>query len=98
LFLNNKFPAGIVTLNTRTMMPDGAAYMYLWASEWIVITNQMSGIEGLRTTDKYHLCVYNNHGQPLIIIPGCQVKGYCASNKNPVLKGGSQIYSIGTET
>jgi len=88
------FPAGVVTLQQWTMMPDGATYMHLWSPRWRVVTNQASGIDGLRTSDRYHLCAYDKNGLPAVIIPGCQVKGFAACVKNPSLRGGSQAYTV----
>jgi hypothetical protein len=91
----NVFGAGVVTLANWTMMADGSAYMHVWADKWHVVTNEGSGIKGLRTTDKYHLVAYSADGKAAVIIPGCQVKGYAACEKNPSLRGGSQVYTVG---
>lgn len=89
-----RFPAGVVTLLQWTMMPDGATYMHLWASNWTVVTNAVSGIAGLRTVDRYHLVSHDPHGKVRVIIPGCQVKGFAACPSNPSLKGGAQAFTV----
>lgn len=86
-------PAGVVTLLQWTMMADGSTYMYVWAPEWRIVTNSATGIDGLRSAERFHVCAYV--GDKLkVIIPGCQAKGFCACTFNPSLKGGSQIYTV----
>lgn len=89
-----KFPAGVVSLLQWTMMPDGSTYMHVWASNWTVVTNEASGIKGLRTADRWHLVSHTPDGKIRVIIPGCQVKSFAACNANPSLKGGSQAFTV----
>ncbi len=92
-----QFPAGVVTLLQWTMMPDGATYMHLWARSWEVVTNKDTGIDGFKSVERWHLVSRDARGVPLVIIPGCQVKGFAACDKNPSLKAGSQAYTVGGE-
>lgn len=91
----NQFPAGVVTLLQWTMMADGSTYMHLWAPAWEVVTNQATGIEGFRSVERWHLVARDGAGVPLVILPGCQVKGFAACGRNPMLRGGSQVFSVG---
>lgn len=88
------FPAGVIQLLQWTMMSDGTNYMNVWAKSWRVITNKASGIDGLRTSDRYHIAAYGPDGKIRILIPGCQVKAFVACEKNPSYKGGSQAFTI----
>jgi len=88
------FPAGVIQLLQWTMMPDGTAYMNAWAKEWRIITNKASGIDGLHTTDRFHVACYDANGKLLAIFPGCQVKGFVACDANPSYKGGTQAYAF----
>lgn len=90
----NVFGPGVITLLQWTMMADGSPYQYVWAKEWVVITNSASGIDGLKTADRFHVATYGPRGELLAIFPGCQVKAFVACSKNPSLKGGSQAYTV----
>lgn len=90
----NVFPAGVLTLKGWTMMPDGATYIHVWAKAWHVVTNQESGIPGLRTADRFHAIAYGDDGTPRVIIPGCQVQGFAATPSDPSTKGGPQAYVV----
>ncbi len=91
---NNELGPGVVTLLQWTMMPDGCTYMQLFAKRWVIVTNEASGIQGLRTTDRFHVVAYDSAGVAQVVIPGCQAKGYARCDENPSLKGGPQAYSI----
>jgi len=91
---NNELPAGVIQLLQWTMMPDGTTYMQAWAKKWVVITNSQSGIEGLRTTDKFHVACYDDNGKIQAVFPGCQVKGRVAVAATPSYKGGPQAYGF----
>jgi hypothetical protein len=90
----NEFGPGVISVRDWTMMSDGSTYKHVWAKRWTAVTNQASGIPGLRTGDRYHLIAYAEAGHAVVCIPGCQVQGYAACEKNPSLKGGSQAYSV----
>jgi hypothetical protein len=87
------FPAGVVTLHQWTMMPDGSTYMHLWAPAWRVITDKATGIPFFRSAEHWHIAAFGPDGRLLILIPGCQVKGFATCSVNPQLKGGAQIYT-----
>ena len=75
-------------------MPDGTTYMQAWSKAWKIVTNKASGIDGLVTTDRYHVACYDDNGKLLAIFPGCQVKAFVACESNPSYKGGQQAYSF----
>lgn len=88
------FPAGVVTLLQWMMMPDGSVYQYVYAPSWRVVTNAATNIPKFRSVEKWHLVHYAENGEPLIVIPGCQVKCWARCEKNPSLRGGAQVYSV----
>ena len=75
-------------------MPDGTTYMNLWAKSWRVVTNDACSIPKFRSVERWHLASYDSDGNVLVIVPGCQVKGFAACDANPSYKGGPQAYTV----
>ncbi len=90
----NVFPAGVVTLMQWTMFADGSTYQYVFCDEWVVVTNQQTGIDGFRSVERWHLCAYGIDGKVLVVIPGCQVKGFSACREIQTPRGSSQCYVV----
>ena len=83
--LTKTFRAGIVTLVQWTMMPDAATYLYVWCQRWEIITDSQMPVEGFRSTERWQLLGVVND-EVRVLIPGCQVKAWCASEKPPQTK------------
>jgi len=81
----NVLTGGIVTLEHWTMMPDGASYMYLFSDHWEVLTDAQiaNSLPGFRSAEHWSLAGLNGKGEMVVLIPGCQVKGWALSPKAP---------------
>jgi len=77
---------GIVTLYNWVMMSDGRVYLYLFCSDWRVLTDKMIPIPGFRSGEKWQLHGYVD-GQPAVVIPGCKVNHFAICGACPARAG-----------
>lgn len=81
----NKIQAGIVSTNEWIMMPNGDEYRYVWCSDWRIITDKDIPKPNFRSSEKWALLGLCG-GKIKIIIPGCRVMGFVASQTSPETK------------
>lgn len=77
--------SGIVTLSNWTLMPNGQTYLHVWAKDMVVLTDSeiAKTLPGFRSAEKWTLVMYNLAGNIVVLIPGCQVKGWVFSDTAP---------------
>ena len=75
--------AGVVSLANWHMIPSGVQHRYIWAPRWEVITDKVFPVEGFRSAERWQLLGYNGVGELKVVLPGCEVKGWCQCDKPP---------------
>jgi hypothetical protein len=75
--------AGIITLATWTMCPDGETYLYLWCYEWRLATDAEMPAPNFRSSERWQAFGVGRTGHLEFVIPGCQVKAFVVSDEPP---------------
>lgn len=82
--MNNK--SGVVTVENWTMAPNGETYLHFWAEKWVVETDKgfaaAMGLKDFRSSERWQLIGVRD-GEPALILPGCQVKGFYVCDLAP---------------
>jgi len=90
--------SGVLTLHNWTMMADGQVYQYVFASQWEIVPDkhveERLSLGRFRSQEGFSVVGYGDGPDPLVWIPGCQVKGWAYCEQSPQVHGAHAVYDL----
>ncbi|KKN04347.1 hypothetical protein LCGC14_1098260 [marine sediment metagenome] len=74
---------GVITVETWTLTPNGARFIYFWCKKWLIVPDKQMPIADFRSSEKWTLFAIVDD-RVVASFPGCQIKGWFRCESPPV--------------
>jgi hypothetical protein len=75
--------AGILTVRSWMLCPDGEQYHYIYCGRWRLMTDKHVPIADFHSRERWSAFATDMEGKIVGMIPGCEVVGFCATTVCP---------------